>query len=91
MVGDLSIVIHQALDPLVHGTERVLAQHGALGLVVELEVHPVHGEVAAVGLGSPDEVAAKAWLASSAAGRTFASKISTSEATRAVRPCRWSR
>src|SRR6478736_4936931 len=25
--------LHQARDPLVHGTERVLAQHGALGLV----------------------------------------------------------
>src|SRR6476661_69219 len=51
--------LHQALDPLVHGTKRVLAQHGALGLVVELEVHPVHGEVAAVSLGGPDEVAAQ--------------------------------
>ena len=37
----------QPVDPLVDRAERVLAQHGALGLVVELEVHPVDGEVAA--------------------------------------------
>src|SRR5918992_2177073 len=49
----------QALDPLVDRPERVLAQHGALGLVVELEVHPVHREVAPCGLGGGDEVAAQ--------------------------------
>src|ERR1044071_5955736 len=36
----------QALHPLVVGAERVLAQDRALRLVVELEVHPVDGEVA---------------------------------------------
>ena len=34
----------QAFHPLVDGTERVLAQHGALGLVVELEVRGVLGD-----------------------------------------------
>ena len=47
------------LHPLVVGAERVLAQHGALGLVVELQVHPVDGEVAALLLGVPDELAAQ--------------------------------
>ena len=47
----------QPLDPLVEGAERVLAQHGALRLVVELEVHPVDGEVALPGLGRLDELA----------------------------------
>ena len=42
----------EPLDPLVDRPERVLAQHGALGLVVELEVHPVDGEVAAPLLGA---------------------------------------
>ena len=41
----------QLLDPLVVRLERVLAEHGALGLVVELEVHPVDGEVAPALLG----------------------------------------
>ena len=36
----------QPLDPLVDRPERVLAQHRALRLVVQLEVHPVDGEVA---------------------------------------------
>src|SRR5690348_9007711 len=49
----------QALDPLVDRTERVLAQHGALRLVIELEVHPVDGEVTAGGLGRADELAAQ--------------------------------
>src|SRR3712207_7143803 len=31
----------ELLHPLVDGLERVLAQHRALRLVVELEVHPV--------------------------------------------------
>src|SRR5919198_2336640 len=45
--------------PFVDGAERVLAQHGALGLVVELQVHPVDGEVAALLLGVLDELAAQ--------------------------------
>src|SRR3712207_7377303 len=44
---------------LVDGLEGVLAQHGALGLVVELEVHPVDGEVAALLLGPADELPAQ--------------------------------
>ncbi len=39
--------------------ERVLAQDRALGLVVELEVDPVDGEVATALLRAPDEVAAQ--------------------------------
>ena len=39
------------------GAEGVLAEHGPLRLVVELEVHPVDGEVAAAFLGAPDELA----------------------------------
>src|SRR5258708_6808963 len=49
----------QALDPLVVGPERVLAEHGPLGLIVELEVHPVYGEVAPLLLGVSDELAPK--------------------------------
>ena len=54
-----SHAVDQPLHPLVVGPERVLAQHGALGLVVELEVHPVDGEVAAALLGPLDELAAQ--------------------------------
>src|ERR1700744_2524684 len=49
----------ELLDPLVDRPERVLAQHGALGLVVELQVNPVHGEVAAPLLRPADELAAQ--------------------------------
>ena len=49
----------ELVDAVVDGLERVLAQHGALGLVVELEVHPVDGEVAALLLGLADELAAQ--------------------------------
>src|SRR5689334_24727745 len=35
----------QLLDPLVDRAERVLAQHGPLSLVVQLEVDPVDGKV----------------------------------------------
>src|SRR2546430_3324409 len=49
----------EAVDPLVVRPERVLAQYGALRLVVELEVHPVDGEVAPLLLGVPDELAAQ--------------------------------
>src|SRR5260370_3865864 len=49
----------ELLDPLVHRTERVLAQHRALGLVVQLEVHPVDGEVAPFLLRPADELAAQ--------------------------------
>src|SRR5580704_5450426 len=49
----------ELLDPLVDRTERVLAQHGPLGLVVQLEVHPVDGEVAPLLLGPADELTAQ--------------------------------
>src|SRR5260370_21435002 len=49
----------ELLDALVHRTERVLAQHGPLGLVVQLEVHPVDGEVAPLLLGPADEFTAQ--------------------------------
>src|SRR5690349_14847618 len=50
----------QLLDPLVVGLERVLAQHGALGLIVELQVHPVDRVVALALLGPADELTAQA-------------------------------
>src|SRR5690606_36872811 len=49
----------QPLDAFVVGTERVLAQDGALRLVVQLQVHPVDGEVAPALLGVPDELTAQ--------------------------------
>src|ERR1700739_497285 len=49
----------QPLDSLVDRSERVLAQDGALGLVVEFEVHPVDGEIPTGGLGGADEFAAQ--------------------------------
>src|SRR6478736_179339 len=49
----------QPIHPLVRRQERVLAEHGALGLVVELEVHPVDGVVVPTLLGGPDEVTAQ--------------------------------
>src|SRR4029450_3319844 len=50
----------ELVDPIVVGAERVLAEDGALGLVVELEVDPVDGVVAAAFLGLADELAAEA-------------------------------
>ena len=47
----------QLLHALVHRAERVLAQHGALGLVVQLQVHPVDGVVALAFLRPLDELA----------------------------------
>src|SRR6266545_6876536 len=41
----------EALDAIVAGLERVLAQHGALGLVIELQVDPVDGVVTLAFLG----------------------------------------
>src|SRR4029078_4299233 len=49
----------QLLDPLVDRAARVLAQHGPLILVVEIEVDPVDGKVAPLLLGPADELAAK--------------------------------
>src|SRR5437764_11403344 len=50
----------QLLDALVTGLEGILAEHGALGLVVELQVHPVDRVVALALLGPADELAAEA-------------------------------
>src|SRR4051794_9487552 len=49
----------ELLDPIIDSAKRVLAQHGALGLVVELQVNPVDGEVAALLLRPLDEVTAQ--------------------------------
>ena len=49
----------QALDPVVCGDERVLAEHRALRLVIQLQVYPVDGVVVAPLLRSTDEVAAE--------------------------------
>jgi hypothetical protein len=49
----------ELLHPLIDRAERVLAQHGPLGLVVELEVHPVDGEITAPFLGPADELTAQ--------------------------------
>src|SRR6187402_3373194 len=49
----------ESLDAFVDGPERVLAQHRALSLIVELEVHPVDGEVTARSLCGTDELTAK--------------------------------
>src|SRR2546429_4248422 len=49
----------ELLHPLIHRLERVLAQDRALGLVVQLQVHPVDRVVAALLLGHPDELPAQ--------------------------------
>src|SRR3954452_8730198 len=49
----------ELFHPVVHGPEGVLAQDGALRLVVELEMDPVNGEVAPLLLSPLDEVAAE--------------------------------
>src|ERR1700744_41202 len=47
----------ELFDSFVDRSERVLAQHRALRLVVELQVHPVHGEITPPLLGPADELA----------------------------------
>src|SRR5580704_15100060 len=47
---------YELFDPLVHGAERVLAQDGPLCLVVQLQVHPVDGEVTPLLLRPADEL-----------------------------------
>ena len=49
----------EPVDPLVGGLEGVLAEDGALRLVVQLQVDPVDGVVVASLLGGADEVAAQ--------------------------------
>lgn len=80
----------EPLDPLVDRTERVLAQHGALRLVVELEVHPVDGEVTSGGLGGADELATQPRRVV-CGGLSTACAMSSSVVTRAARPLRCSR
>src|SRR5207237_327547 len=50
----------ELFHPLVAGLERVLAEDGALGLVVELQVHPVDRVVALALLGPADELPTQA-------------------------------
>ncbi len=50
----------ELFDPLINAAKRVFAQHGAGGLVVELEVNPVNGEVPPMQLSMLDELPAKA-------------------------------
>src|SRR3954451_4030731 len=59
VTAGVSHALDEAFHALVVRPERVLAQHGALGLVVQLEVHPVDGEVPPALLGALDEVAAQ--------------------------------
>src|SRR5262245_24633068 len=47
----------QPFDAVVAGLEGVLAEHGSLRLVVQLEMHPIDGEVALALLGALDECA----------------------------------
>ena len=62
----------EALDALVARLERVLAEHGALRLVVELQVHPVDRVVALALLGPLDERAAQPGARASAAAWSIA-------------------
>src|SRR3954454_16411010 len=59
MRGSQSHAGDELVHAVVDGAERVLAQDGALRLVVQLQVHPVHREVAALLLRLGDELAAQ--------------------------------
>ena len=48
---------NELLDPLIDGSERILAQHRPSRLIVELEVNPVDGEVTFAFLCPLDELA----------------------------------
>src|SRR5215813_9958639 len=50
---------NELLDPFVDGPEGIFTENSALGLIVQLEVHPVDREVPAPFLRSPDEVTAQ--------------------------------
>src|SRR5687768_203997 len=56
-LGTTSEACDEPLHPFVLGLERVLAEHGALRLIVQLQVHPVDGVVALPLLGLADELA----------------------------------
>ena len=75
----------QLLHPLVPGLERVLAQHGPLGLVVELEVHPVDGEVAPALLG-PRMNSPRSLARVVCGGSSTAVSMSSSVQMRSTRP-----
>ena len=47
------------LHPFVFRFERVLAENGPLGLIVQLQMDPVHGEIALTLLGLADEITPK--------------------------------
>ena len=81
----------ELLDPLVDAAVRVLAQHGALRLVVQLEVHPVDGEVAPALLRALDEVAAQLGPGGLRRARSCASKIDEVGDDPLDAPLRWSR
>jgi hypothetical protein len=49
----------QAVDPVVVRAEGVLAENRALGLVVELQVHPIDGEIPPLSFGGVDELASQ--------------------------------
>src|SRR5271166_5502632 len=49
----------QPLDPLVNRPEWVLAEHGALRLLIELEMYPVDSKVTPRRLGRADELTAQ--------------------------------
>src|SRR5271165_936092 len=49
----------EPLDSLIDRTERVLAQYGPLSLVVQLEMHPVDGEVTPLLLRPADKLTAQ--------------------------------
>jgi hypothetical protein len=81
----------ELVDPVVVGAERVLAQDGPLGLVVELEVDPVDGVVAAALLGLADELAPEAGPGWSGGGSWVARSMARSSQTRSTEPLRSSR
>src|SRR5205823_10963905 len=56
-VTSASYRVDELLNPVVDAAVRVLAQNGALGLVVQLQMNPVHREVPTFLLGPADEVA----------------------------------
>ena len=75
----------QALHPVVGGDEGILAEHCALRLVIQLQVHPVDGVVVTALLRSTDEVASKLGPRG-LSGTALARKIAGSVVTRAARP-----
>ncbi len=74
----------QALDPLIHIREWVLAQDCPLCLIVQFQVYPIDREITATFLGAFDEVSSQ--LGSCVCGGTFSPpNTSASLVTRAAR------